>query len=87
MPGFNPGVVELLMRRAVKGLAVDIMNIETGDRIPAYPFHQGWQVTGGWGLEGVANLAKVAETGAVLVVGRLPVETATGMPVRLSAMF
>lgn len=86
-PGFGPGVVDLLAGRAVKGVAVDAMNIDSGNNVPAYPFHQQWLATGGWGIEGIANLGAVPAKGAVLVVGVAPIEDATGMPVRAIALF
>lgn len=85
-PGFGAGVVELLAKRSVKGVAVDAMNLDSGNNAPAYPFHQKWLATGGWGIEGMANLGTVPAKGAVLVVGAPPVEGATGMPIRVIAL-
>lgn len=88
VPGFSPEIVDLLAkRRAVKGVAVDTMSIDTGDSRPAYPFHQRWLATGGWGVEGMTNLGSVPARGAILVVGAPPIEDATGMPIRVIALF
>ena len=87
MPGFGPGVIDLLMKRAVKGVAVDTMTIDSSNNTPSYPFHKAWLSSGRWGIEGLTNLAAVPPTGAVLIVGAPPIEGATGMPIRALALF
>jgi kynurenine formamidase len=42
---------------------------------------------GKFGLENVANLAKVPPSGAILIVGSLKVAGASGGPVRLMAVW
>lgn len=87
-PGFGPEVGRMLMeRRAVKGIAVDAMSLDTGPNTPAYPFHQEWLRSGRWGIEGIANLSAVPASGGILIVGAAPVEDATGMPIRAVALF
>ncbi|MBV1686236.1 hypothetical protein KRR38_00760 [Novosphingobium sp. G106] len=63
------------------------MNIDSGENVPSYPFHQQWLATGGWGIEGLVNLGSVPPKGAILIVGVPPIESATGMPLRAIAMF
>lgn len=85
-PGFAPEVVAMLKARAVKGVATDTGNIDSNANSPAFPFHQQWLATGGWGIENITNLGAVPAKGAVLIVGAAPVDAATGMPVRAIAL-
>lgn len=86
--GFGSEAAQALMeRRSVKGIAVDTMNIDTGANSPAYPVHQAWLRSGRWGIEGMANLAAVPASGAILIVGAAPIEQATGMPIRAIALY
>jgi kynurenine formamidase len=85
-PGFAPDAAQWLMReRQVVGLAVDTMSLDNG---PSRDFktHQLWLPTGRWGLENVANLDKVPETGATLVVGASKVKGSTGGLARVMAL-
>lgn len=87
-PGFSPEAGEFLMNeRQVKGIAVEGGSIDTGTNGPAYPLHQSWLRSGRWGIEGMTNLDQVPPSGALLVVGAAPIRDATGMPVRVLAIF
>jgi kynurenine formamidase len=48
--------------------------------------HQVWLPSGRWGLENVANLNKVPEVGATLVVGAAKVKDSTGGLARVLAL-
>jgi kynurenine formamidase len=85
-PGFAPEAAAwLLKERQVAGLAVDTMSLDNG---PSRDFatHQLWLPSGRWGLENVANLDKVPETGATLVVGASKVKDSTGGLARVLAL-
>ena len=85
-PGFSPLAAEwLLKERKVAGIAVDTLSLDHG---PSKDFktHTLWLPSGRWGLENVANLDKVPEAGATLVVGIAKVKDATGGPARLIAL-
>ena len=87
-PGFGPAVSDFLMKeRDVRAIAVEAGSIDIGTNGPAYPVHQAWLRSGRWALEFVTNLDKVPLSGALMFVGAAPIEDATGMPVRLMAMF
>lgn len=87
-PGFSPEVVDFLLdHRDVKGIAVDVLSIDTGTNSPEYPVHQRWLHSGRWGIEGLTNLAAAPASGAILVVGAAPIEGATGIPIRAMAIF
>jgi kynurenine formamidase len=85
-PGFAPQAAAWLIKeRQVVGLAVDTMSLDHG---PSQEFetHQLWLPTGRWGLENVANLDKVPEAGATLVVGAAKVKDSTGGLARVMAL-
>jgi kynurenine formamidase len=85
-PGFAPEAAAwLLKERQVTGLAVDTMSLDNG---PSQDFktHQLWLPSGRWGLENVANLDKVPEAGATLVVGASKVKDSTGGLARVIAL-
>ena len=87
-PGFGMQVAHMLItERAVKGIAVETLSIDTGTNGPAYPVHQLWLKSGRWGIEGITNLQSVPAVGALLIVGAAPVKGATGLPVRAIALF
>jgi len=85
-PGFAPEAAAwLLKERQVAGLAVDTMSLDNG---PSRDFatHQLWLPSGRWGLENVANLDKVPEAGATVVVGASKVKDSTGGLARVLAL-
>jgi kynurenine formamidase len=85
-PGFAPEAAEWLIKeRRVAGIAVDSMSLDNG---PSRDFktHQLWLPSGRWGLENVANLDKVPEAGATLVVGASKVKDSTGGLARVIAL-
>jgi len=85
-PGFAPDAAAWLIKeRQVAGIAVDTMSLDNG---PSQDFktHQLWLPSGRWGLENVANLDKVPEAGATLVVGASKVKDSTGGLARVIAL-
>lgn len=86
-PGFSQAAVDLLLKRDVRGIAVDTLSLDAGRAMPAYPVHQSWLRSGRWGLEAVANLDHAPPSGAIVFVGAPPVADATGIPIRAMALF
>jgi kynurenine formamidase len=85
-PGFSPEAAKwLLKEREVTGIAVDTMSLDCGAS-QEFKTHQVWLPSGRWGLENVANLDKVPETGATLVVGASKVKDSTGGLARVLAL-
>jgi len=85
-PGFHPETTDLLLKeRNVAGIAVDTLSLDHG---PSKDFktHYTWLPAGRWGLENVANLARVPARGATLVVGAPKIKGATGGPTRVFAL-
>ena len=86
-PGFDAAVMEILMKRDVRGIGVDTMSIDAGEAMPAFPVHQAWLRSGRWALEGLANLDRAPAAGGLLFAGVVPLENATGMPARVIALY
>ncbi len=85
-PGFSHELAAWLIKeRKVYGLAVDTLSLDHGAS-KDFKVHTTWLPTGRWGLENVANLDSVPNTGATLVVGVAKVKGATGGPARLMAL-
>ncbi len=86
-PGFSKTATEFLLNeRDVVGLLVDTLSIDTGAATD-FPVHKLWLGAGKWAVECVANLAKVPPSGATVFVGAPKVETASGGPTRVLAMW
>ena len=85
-PGFAPEAAAWLVEeREVAGIGG--RHAVAGQRISEeFQTHQLWLPSGRWGLENVANLDKVPENGATLVVGAPKVRNATGGLTRLIAL-
>lgn len=84
-PGVHPEATAMLLERNVTGMAVDTLSLDYG---PSKDFatHYAWLPANRWGLEGVANLGDLPETGATIVVGGPKIEGATGGPTRVLAL-
>ncbi|WAJ28894.1 cyclase family protein [Antarcticirhabdus aurantiaca] len=86
-PGFHAETADLLIReRNVKGLAVDTLSLDPGLASGEFPVHYQWLGSGRWGVEAMAGLDDLPETGALLVVAGPKVRGATGGPSRILAL-
>jgi kynurenine formamidase len=89
-PGFSKPAAEFLINeRDVAGLLVDTLSIDTGVAT-TFPVHKLWLGAGKWAVECVecvANLGKVPPGGATVFVGAPKVETASGGPARVLALW
>jgi kynurenine formamidase len=86
-PGFAAETAAFLAReRQVVGIGVDTLSLDAG-RDKEYKAHKVWLGAGKWGVECVANLHQVPPSGAIVFVGGVKVDGATGGPVRLIAIF
>jgi len=84
-PGIHPEAAALLIERDARGLAVDTLSLDHGPSRD-FPTHCVWLPSGRWGLEAVANLARLPPVGATIVVGGPKIEGATGGPARVMAL-
>lgn len=86
-PGFSKAAAEFLLNeREIVGLLVDTLSIDTGAATD-FPVHKLWLGAGKWAVECVANLGKVPPSGATVFVGAPKVESASGGPTRVLAMW
>lgn len=87
-PGFHAETAHMLItERNVRGIGVDTLSLDTGlNSSGAFPVHYEWLGSGRWGVEAVANLDAVPETGARILLGTPKVKGATGGPTRVIAL-
>jgi kynurenine formamidase len=86
-PGFSPEAAEFLLKeRQVNGVGVDTLSF---DYSPSKDFkvHYSLLPANKWGLENLANLAKILERGATVFVGLPKVKGASGGPTRAIAVW
>lgn len=85
-PGFHVEAVQMLLEetRAI-GIAVDTLSLDHGPS-PDFATHYAWLSQNRWGLEAVANLDRVPEVGATLVVGAPKHTGGSGGPTRVFAI-
>ncbi len=86
-PGFRPDTVEFLLReREVVGIGVDTLSLDFG---PSKDFktHRTWLPANRWGLENLANLARIPPAGAWVFVGAPKVAGGSGGPCRVFALW
>jgi kynurenine formamidase len=84
-PGFHPETVGLLLERNAVGIAVDTLSLDHGQS-KDFKVHTTWLPAGRWGMEAVANLGQVPESGATVVMAVTKIEGATGGPTRVIAL-
>ncbi|MDR7481002.1 MAG: cyclase family protein [Armatimonadota bacterium] len=86
-PGFHPDAVEFLLEeRDAIGIGVDTLSLDHG---PSKDFkvHTTWLPANRWGLENLANLAKIPPAGATVFVGAPKVADGSGGPTRVVAVW
>jgi kynurenine formamidase len=82
MPEFSPDAALFLVEgRKVLGLGSDAPSLDTGDAAERYSLSRSV-----YHLEGVANLERVPERGAVVVVAPTKIERTASAPVRIMAL-
>jgi kynurenine formamidase len=84
-PGFSTEAAKLLISRGAVGLGIDTLSIDYG---PSKDFevHRTDLPAGLFNLENVANLGKLPETGAFLIVAPIKLEGGSGGAVRIFAI-
>ena len=85
-PGFHVEAAQMLIEETgAVGMAVDTLSLDHGISAD-FVTHYAWLPTNRWGIENIANLDKVPEAGATLVVGAPTHKGGTGGPARIFAM-
>ena len=84
-PGLSREAAELLVERRVKGVAIDTASLDYG---PSTDFivHQVLNGAGIYGLENLANAARLPATGATLIALPMKIEEGSGAPTRVIAI-
>jgi kynurenine formamidase len=84
-PGFSAESVKFLLDRKVSGLGCDTLSVDYGASSD-YPVHHLGLGAGLYNLENLADLSKLPETGAFLIVAPIKLEGGSGGPVRVFAL-
>ena len=89
-PGMSPACARWVAEEApVIGVGVETVGTDAGAAHsfdPPFPCHASLMGSGKYGLTQLQNLASLPPTGAVLVVGPLPIVTGSGAPARAVAL-
>jgi kynurenine formamidase len=84
-PGFSRAAVEwLVAERDIAGIGVDTLSLDPG-RSQTFDAHFAVLGANRYGIENLANLDRVPERGATVVVGLIPWEQGSGGPARVFA--
>ncbi len=85
-PGFSPESVSFLLReRNINGIAIDTPSIDPGTS-KDFMVHRELCKAQKLGLENIANLEKIPESGAMLYVMPMFIKNGTGAPARVFAV-
>ena len=85
-PGYSADAAKFLVEgRNVLGLGIDTLSIDYGPS-PDFPVHQYTLAHSLYHLENVANLDRVPQSGAIVVVAPMKLEGGSGAPVRILAL-
>ena len=86
-PGFSAEAADFLLKeRQVNGIVVDTLSLDYGAS-KDFKVHYAVLPANKWGLENLANLAKLPERGATVFVGLPKVKGASGGPTRVIAVW
>lgn len=83
-PGISREAAELLVKRKVTGVGLDTASLDYGPS-KDFPVHRILNGASIYGLENLANLARLPPTGAVLFVLPMKIKGGSGGPVRIIA--
>ena len=84
-PGFHIEASQYLLEKDIKGIMVDTLSLDFGMSAD-FAVHFNWLPANRWGIENVANLDMLPESGATVIVGGPKLEGATGGPSRVMAL-
>jgi kynurenine formamidase len=86
-PGFSREAAEFLVRdRSIAGIGVDTLSLDPGN-FKDFAAHVTVLGANKWGIENLANLATIPESGATVFVGVPKVKGASGGPARVMAVW
>ena len=86
-PGFSAEAVKFLIeRRNIRGIGLDTLSIDPGQSRD-FAVHHLLGSHGRYGLENLAGLDDLPPVGFYLIVAPIKIETGTGGPTRVFAIF
>jgi len=84
-PGFSVAVAKLLLERDVAGIGIDTMSLDPGNDL-SFPVHNVILAANKYQIENMNNLDLLPATGAVAVIGVLPVREGSQAQARIIAL-
>ncbi len=85
-PGFHVETATMLIEEAsVVGVASDTLSLDNGAS-KGFEFHYIWHPANRWGIECIANLSAVPQSGATIIVGVMKHRGGSGGPARIIAL-
>jgi kynurenine formamidase len=84
-PGLSRAAAELLAQRKVDGVGLDTPSLDYGPS-KDFPAHRALAAANVFGLENVANLARLPATGATVIALPMKIKGGTGGPTRIIAI-
>ena len=83
-PGFSVAAAQLLVERDVAGIGIDTMSLDPGNDV-SFPVHNIMLGAGKFQVENMNNLDALPVTGAIAVIGVLPVKDGSQAQARIFA--
>ena len=83
-PGFSVAAARLLVDREVAGIGIDTLSLDPGNDV-SFPVHNIMLGAGKFQVENLNNLDALPATGAIAVIGVLPVKNASQAQARIFA--
>lgn len=84
-PGFGADAAALLVERDVAGIGIDTLSLDPGSSTE-FSTHKQMLKAGKYMIENLANLERMPTTGAILIVGVIPIAEGTQAPARVMAL-
>lgn len=84
-PGFSAAAAELLVERDVAGIGIDTLSLDPGNDL-SFPVHNVMLAANKYQIENLNNLDALPVTGAVVVIGVLPVRDGSQAQARVFAL-
>ena len=84
-PGFSPESAELLLTRDIAGIGIDTMSLDPGNDL-SFPVHKIILSANKYQVENMNNLDAIPATGAIALIGVLPVRDGSQAQARIFAL-
>ena len=84
-PGFGADAAAMLVERDVAGIGIDTLSLDPGNSTE-FSTHRQMLKAGKYMIENVANIERMPTTGAIIIVGVVPIADGTQAPTRVQAL-